>query len=191
MRTGSWVSALLLVAGAAHAEPWTVDPAHTRVGFSVTHMMVSSVEGRFHDVKAAIDLDEKDLAKSSVDLTIAASSIDTENEKRDTHLKSPDFFDVAKYPDITFHATKIVKAGKSKFKVTGDLTIRDVKKAVTLEADASDPVTSPWGKQVRGVRVHGKVNRRDFGLNWNKSLDKGGVLVGDEVTLDAQFELDK
>jgi polyisoprenoid-binding protein YceI len=191
MRSRFLMPALLLLSSVAHAAPWAVDPAHSKVGFSVRHMMVTSVEGRFHDVKAAVDLDEADLTKSKIELTIAAGSIDTENADRDRHLKSPDFFDVAKFPNLTFKATKIAKAGTGKFKVTGDLTIRDVTKPVTLDVVVTDPVTNPWGKQVRGVEVKGKVDRRAFGLNWNKSLDKGGVLVGDEVTLAVSVELNK
>jgi polyisoprenoid-binding protein YceI len=183
-------SAVLLTTAFASAEPWNLDPAHSHVGFSVRHMMISDVQGQFHDVKAQIDLDDKDLTKSSVMLTIAAASIDTGVADRDKHLKSPDFFDAAKFPNLTFKSSKIVKAGK-KYKVTGDLTIRDVTKPVTLDVTISDAVTSPWGKQVRAVKVEGKVNRHDFGLNWNKALDKGGVLVGDDVTFDINCELNK
>jgi polyisoprenoid-binding protein YceI len=185
------ISALVAWAGLASAAPWTIDPAHTRVGFTVPHMMVSNVEGRFHDVKGNVDLDDQDLTKSTVELTIGAASIDTENPDRDKHLKSPDFFDVAKYPNLTFKSTKITKAGKNKYKVLGDLTIRDQTKPVTLDVTLSDPIANPWGKQVRGAKVEGKLNRKDFGLNWNKSLDKGGVLVGDEVTLNIQVELNQ
>jgi polyisoprenoid-binding protein YceI len=181
----------LLVTGAAQAEPWNIDSAHTRVGFSVSHMVVSSVEGRFHDVKGTIDLDDKDLTKSTVDLTLAAGSIDTENEKRDGHLKSADFLDVAKYPNITFKSTRVVKATKNKYRVTGDLTIRNVKKSLTFDVSVSDPITDPSGKPVRAARVEGKLNRHDFGLNWNKALDKGGMLIGDEIALNVQFELNK
>ena len=185
------VSAFAFVASVASAEEWSIDPAHTRIGFSVPHMVVSDVEGRFHDVKGKVDIDDADLTKSTVELTIAAGSIDTASADRDKHLKGPDFFDVTKYPNLTFKSTKVAKAGKAKYKVTGDLTIRDVKKSVTLDVNVSDPVTSPWGKLVRAVKVEGKINRHDFGLNWNKTLDKGGVLVGDDVTLDLRFELNK
>jgi polyisoprenoid-binding protein YceI len=185
------VSVFAFVASVASAEEWSIDPAHTRIGFSVPHMVVSDVEGRFHDVKGKVDIDDADLTKSAVELTIAAGSIDTASADRDKHLKGPDFFDVTKYPNLTFKSTKVVKAGKSKYKVTGDLTIRDVKKSVTLDVNVSEPVMSPWGKLVRAVKVDGKINRRDFGLNWNKALDKGGVVVGDDVTLDLRFELNK
>jgi polyisoprenoid-binding protein YceI len=183
--------ALLLLGTIARAEPWTFDMAHSRVGFSVRHMMVSNVGGSFHDVKATVDLDDKNLAKSTVEFTIAATSIDTQNADRDKHLKSPDFFDVTKFPTLTFKSTKVTAAGKNKFKVTGDLTIRDVTKPVTLDVTLSDPMTNPWGKTVRGVEATGKLNRHEFGLNWNKTLDKGGVLVSDEVKLEISGELDK
>jgi polyisoprenoid-binding protein YceI len=124
-----------------------------------------------------------------VDLNITASSVDTGNADRDKHLKAPDFFDVAKHPSIAFKSTKIAKVAKNKFKVTGDIKIRDVTKTVTLDVTASEPVQNPWGKSVRAVKVEGKLKRTDYGLNWNKTLDKGGVLVGDDVTLNIRFEL--
>lgn len=191
MRTLLALAAIALTTSLAHAEEWAIDASHTRVGFSVPHLMVSEVEGVFREVKGKIDIDDKDLTKSTVDLTIVASSVDTGNADRDKHLKAPDFFDVAKYPTLTFKSTKIAKAGKDKFKVTGDLKIRDVTKSVTLDVTASDPVQNPWGKQVRAVKVAGNVKRTDFGLNWNKALDKGGVLVGEDVTLAVRFELTK
>lgn len=191
MRTFLALAAVALSTSLAHAEEWAIDAAHTRVGFSVPHLVVSEVEGVFHEVKGKIDIDDKDLTKSTVDLTITASSVDTGNADRDKHLKAPDFFDVAKYPTLTFKSTKIAKAGKDKFKVTGDLKIRDVTKTVTLDVTASAPVQNPWGKQVRAVKVEGKLKRTDYGLNWNKALDKGGVLVGEDVTIAIRFELNK
>jgi polyisoprenoid-binding protein YceI len=191
MRSVLALSSFLFLSSTALADEWNFDAGHSRVGFSVPHMMVTDVEGRFHDVKAKIDIDEKDPSKSTIELTIQTASIDTSNADRDKHLKSPDFFDVAKFPTMTFKSTKVAKAGKGKFKVTGDLTIRDVTKSVVLDVALTDPVTSPWGKQVRGGKVEGKINRRDFGLNWNKALDHGGVLVGDDVTLDVRIELNK
>ena len=191
MRPTLLLFALLLFGSAALAAPWSLDPAHSRVGFVVRHMMVSNVEGRFHDVKAAVDLDEKDLTKSTIEVTIAANSIDTEQADRDKHLKSPDFFDVAKFPSISFKSTKLIKAGKGKYKVTGDLTIRGIAKPVTLDVTISEPVANPWGKTIRGIEATGKISRHDFGIDWNKTLDKGGLLVGDEVKLDIQGELSK
>lgn len=174
------------------AEPvaWEIDPAHTRVGFSVPHMVVSEVEGNFKTFSGTAMLDEKDLTKSQVELSIDAASIDTGNADRDKHLKSPEFFDVQKHPKLTFKSTKITKAGKG-YKLTGDMTIRGVTKPVTLDATISEPIANPWGKQVRGGKISGKIKRGDFGLTWNKTLDKGGVVVGEDVTITVKFELNK
>jgi polyisoprenoid-binding protein YceI len=194
MRAISALFGVLLVStvAAADAPEWTVDPSHSHVGFSVSHMVVSSVSGHFKDVSGKILLDDGDLTKSQIDITIKADSINTDEPKRDAHLKSPDFFDTAKFPTLTFHSTKIVHGGKG-FKLTGDLKIRDVTKSVTLDGTLSKPVDNPFaaGKQIRAAAFTGKISRGDFGLKWNKSLDKGGVVVGDEITLDVQVELDK
>ncbi len=193
MKTLFLAGALSLVSSLALAQPvdWAIDSAHSRVAFSVPHMVVSEVEGNFREVKSSVlKLDEADLTKSSVEIKIPVASINTDNADRDKHLKSPDFFDVAKFPEITFTSTKIKKAGKG-FKITGDLTIHGVKKEVTLDGTISKAVANPWGKQVRAVRISGKVKRQDFGLTWNKSLDKGGFLVGDDVTLDVKLELNR
>ncbi len=188
-----FAGALSLVTSIALAEPvdWAIDGSHSRVAFSVPHMVVSEVEGNFREVKSTLlKLDEVDLTKSIVEIKIPVASVNTENADRDKHLKGPEFFDVAKFPEITFTSTKIKKAGKG-FKITGDLTIRGVKKQVTLDGAISKAVANPWGKQVRAVRISGKIKRQDFGLMWNKSLDKGGVVVGDDVTLDVKLELNK
>jgi polyisoprenoid-binding protein YceI len=194
MRAISALFAVMFVATVASADSaeWAVDPSHSRVGFSVSHMVVSSVSGRFKDVTAKVALDDADLTKSQIDITIKADSIDTDEPKRDAHLKSPDFFDSAKFPTLTFHSTKIVRGGKG-FKLTGDLKIRDVTKSVTLDGTLSKPVNNPFvaGKQIRAAVFEGKIKRGDFGLKWNKSLDAGGVVVGDEVTLSVNVELDK
>jgi polyisoprenoid-binding protein YceI len=174
------------------AEPveWPIDPAHTHVGFVVPHLMISEVEGEFRTFSGKALLEEKDLTKSQVELSIDATSIDTGNADRDKHLKSAEFFDVQNHPKITFKSTKITKAGKG-YKLKGELTIHGVTKEVTLDATLSEAIVNPWGKQVRAGKITGKIKRADFGLNWNKTLDKGGVLVGEEVTLDIKFELSK
>lgn len=174
----------------AETVAWEIDPAHTRVGFIVPHLMVSEVEGSFKTFSGTAQLDEKDLTKSLVEFSIDAASIDTGNADRDKHLKSAEFFDVQNHPKITFKSTKISKAGKG-YKLAGDLTIHGVTKPVTLEATLSQPIANPWGKQVRGGKITGKVKRSDFGLNWNKTLDKGGVLVGEDVTINIKLELNK
>jgi polyisoprenoid-binding protein YceI len=193
-RTTRFTLAVLgaLWAAPALAEPseWTIDPAHTRVGFNVSHMVISEVDGEFKKFTGKVQLDDKDLTKSAVEFTIEAGSIDTGNEDRDKHLRSPDFFDVQKFPTLSFKSTKITKAGKG-YKVKGDLTIHGVTKPVTLDAQVSEPLTNPWGKQVRGVKISGKVKRGDFGLTWNKTLDKGGLLVGEDVAMLVKLELNK
>lgn len=182
----------LLIAGIAHADSveWKLDTSHTTVGFSVPHLVVSSVDGRFKEATAKINLDDADLTKSQVSVEINAGSIDTGDQKRDEHLKSPDFFDTKKFPKLTFKSTKIAKAGAG-YKLTGDLTIRDVTKSVVLDATLSAPVKTPWGNQARAAKVSGKIKRGDFGLKWNKALEAGGVVVGDEVTIEVKAEVTK
>jgi len=191
-------SSLALLGAVALARPaladtteWTLDGTHSRVGFSVSHMVVSSVSGRFKQFTGKVELDEANLTKSQVDISIKTESIDTDDAKRDEHLRSPDFFDAKKFPTLTFKSTKIAKAGGKKYKLTGDLTIHGVTKNVTLDAEISDAVKNPWGKMVRSVKLGGKIKRGDFDLKWNKALEAGGVLVGDDVTLDIQVEVDK
>ena len=182
----------LLVAGIAHADSveWKLDLSHSSVGFSVPHLVVSSVDGRFKEASAKINLDDADLTKSQVSLEINAASVDTGDQKRDDHLKGPDFFDVKKFPKLTFKSTKIAKAGAA-YKLTGDLTVRDVTKSVTLDATLSAPVKTPWGNQARAAKLTGKIKRSDFGLKWNKALEAGGVLVGEDVTIDVKAEVTK
>jgi len=175
----------------ADTSEWTLDGTHSRIGFSVSHMVVSSVSGRFKQFSGTVALDDANLTKSQVDITIKTESIDTDDAKRDEHLRSPDFFDAKKFPTLLFKSSKVAKAGGNKYKLTGALTIHGVTKDVTLDATVSDPIKNPWGKMVRSVKLGGKVKRSDFGLKWNKTLDAGGVLVGDDVTLDIQVEIDK
>ncbi|MFT3928289.1 MAG: YceI family protein [Myxococcales bacterium] len=184
------LSSLLALPALAETSEWTIDSAHSRFGFLAPHMVVSEVEGEFHTANGKVLLDEADLSKSTVELTIDVNSVDTNNADRDKHLKSPDFFDAAKFPQITFKSTKIKKAGKA-FKVTGDLTMHGVTKPVTLDVELSNPITNPWGKQVRGVKVKGKLNRQEFGVSFSKALETGGLVVGDEITLNIKLELNK
>jgi len=175
----------------ARASVWEIDSAHSSTEFSVKHMMVSTAKGRFDKINGTLNLDDKNPTKSNIELTIDASTIDTHEPKRDGHLKSPDFFDVAKFPTITFKSTKIEKAGKAKFKVTGDLTMHGVTKSVTLAVDGpTAPMKSPFGTTSSGASATTKINRKDWGLTWNKPLEAaGGVLVGDEVTINVDLEL--
>jgi len=178
------------IGGSAQASDWELDPAHTTATFSVRHLVVSTVEGRFEKVSGNVALDEANPARSSVDIAIDASSINTGNSQRDGHLKSPDFFDVAKFPKLEFKAKKIDKAGAGKFKVEGDLTMHGVTRPVTLDVEGpSAAIKDPMGRMVRAVAARGKLNRKDWGLTWNKALEGGGVLVSDEVKLEIHAEL--
>ena len=174
----------------ATAGTWELDPAHSAIEFSVRHMMVSTVKGQFEKVKGAVELDDKDVTKSTVEVTIDLTSVNTHEPKRDGHLKSPDFFDVAKFPSATFKSTKVQKAGKNKLKVTGDLNLHGVTKPVVLEVEGpTEAFKTPFGTTVRGVHATGKIDRKDFDIGWNKVLDNGGVMVGNEVSLELNAEL--
>ena len=176
----------------AFAETWKVDTAHASAQFSVKHMMVSNARGEFSNITGALELNTKDLSKSAVNIEIDVSSIDTGNEKRDAHLKSADFFDVGKHPKMTFTSTKVKAAGKGKLKVTGNLTMRGVSKPVTLHVEGpTSEVTTPWGSTVRGVHATAVIDRKEWGLTWNKNLDAGGVVVGNEVKITLDIELIK
>lgn len=175
----------------AMASDWDLDTSHSTIGFSIRHMMVSNTKGQFGKFTGTLSLDEKDITHSSVNVTIESASIDTRDAKRDEHLKSPDFFDVATFPQLTFKSTKVEKAGK-KLKVTGDLTLHGVTKSVVLTVEGpTTEIKDPWGNTKRGVVASTTINRKDFGLSWNKALDAGGLAVGDEVTISIEAELNK
>jgi polyisoprenoid-binding protein YceI len=183
-------SLFLLAPALALASTWDIDPAHSTVEFSVRHMMVTTVKGQFQKVKGTVELDEKDASKSSVEMSMETASIDTREQKRDAHLKSADFFDAAKFPALTFKSTKVEKAGKGKLKVTGDLTMHGVTKPVVLMVEGpSASIKDPFGRTVRGVMATGKLDRKDWGMTWNKALDSGGMVVSDEVKLEINAEL--
>jgi polyisoprenoid-binding protein YceI len=173
----------------ATAAEWEIDSAHTSAQFSVKHLMVSTVRGHFRKVTGTVVFDDADLTRSSVQVEIDASSLETGEPKRDGHLRSADFFDVEKFPKLTFRSTRIARAG-SEFTVTGDLTMHGVTRPVTLTAEApSAPMKDPYGRVVRGVSATGKLNRKDWDLGWNAALETGGVLVGEEVKLQIDAEL--
>lgn len=184
------LTAALAVSSFAFATPYEIDTAHTNANFAVKHMMVTTVNGTLGDVTGTADIDDKDLSKSKVEVSIDVKNINTKNQKRDDHLRSPDFFDVAKFPTATFKSTKIEKGEGAKLKVTGDLTMHGVTKSVTLDGELTKEVASPWGPfKVRGFSGTTMVNRKDFGLNWNKAVEAGGVLVSDEVKITIEAEL--
>lgn len=180
----------LVLPASAFAADYEIDPAHSSASFSVKHMMVSTVRGQFNKLSGTFLYDERNPSKSKLEATIDASSIDTNEPKRDEHLKSPDFFDVAKYPTITFKSTKVEKGAKGHLKVTGDLTMHGVTKPVTLDVEGpTAPAKDPWGNVKVGATATTTVNRKDFGLNWNKALETGGVMVSDEVKITIDAEL--
>jgi polyisoprenoid-binding protein YceI len=177
------LTAVLPALAAAETSNWTIDPAHTNSQFSVRHLVISTVRGQFGKTTGALRLDEKDLTKSAVEATIDVTTIDTRVADRDTHLKSPDFFDAAKYPTMTFKSTKVEKAGDDKLKVTGDLTLKGTTKPVVLDVSYSPAaITGMKGESRRGFSATTKISRKDFGLNWSKVVEAGPV-VGDEVTI--------
>jgi polyisoprenoid-binding protein YceI len=167
---------------------WEIDPAHTEAGFQTKHLMIAKVRGRFAKVSGTILLDEAELSNSSVTAEIEVASIDTREEKRDDHLRSADFFDVEKYPTITFRSTRVEPAGSGEVKVTGDLTIRDVTREIALLVTDEGRSKDPWGGERAGFSATVKIDRRDFGLTWNQTLETGGVLVGNEIKLTLEVE---
>lgn len=181
-------AAVLAAPALAFGATYEVDSAHSAAHFTVKHMMVSNVRGDFGKVTGTVNVDEKDITKSSVDVVIDASSINTRNAGRDGHLKSPDFFDVANHPNLTFKSTSVEKAGEGKLKVAGDLTIRGVTKPVVLDVEGPAQIKGMDGVMRMGATATTKINRKDFGLNWNKALETGGVVVSDEVLVNIDFE---
>jgi polyisoprenoid-binding protein YceI len=181
--------ALAAPAAALAQSSWALDANHTHSAFTIRHLVISNVRGEFGKTTGTLKLDEKDVTRSSVEATIETSTIDTRVADRDNHLRSPDFFDVAKYPKITFKSTKVEKAGEGKLKVTGDLTIKDVTRPVVLEVTGpSAEIKDPWGNVRRGLSAVTKINRKDFGLTWSKVVEAGPV-VGDEVAIEIEAEL--
>ena len=186
------LTAALTASSFALASTWEVDSAHAAANFSVKHMMVSNVNGSLGDVTGKVELDDKDVTKSKVEVTIDVKGLNTKQSKRDDHLRSPDFFDVEKFPTATFKSTKIEKGEGSKLKVTGDLTLHGVTKSVVLDGELANEVTNPFsGAKARGFSGTTTINRKDFGLGWNKALEAGGVMVGEDVKVAVETELVK
>ncbi|MFO0583997.1 MAG: YceI family protein [Anaeromyxobacter sp.] len=184
------VAALAPAFASAGTSTWNVDPMHSRVGFAVKHLVISTVRGEFKKYEGKVVLDDADLTKSTVEATIDPATIDTGVADRDGHLRSPDFFDVAKNPTVTFKSTKVAAAGPGKLAVTGDLTLRGVTKPVVLDVELSPEVKGMYGETRRGVTATGKIDRKAFGLAWSKVVEAGPV-VADEVTLSFELEIVK
>ncbi|MBF0330034.1 MAG: YceI family protein [Nitrospirae bacterium] len=174
------------------ASTWQIDGDHSTVGFSVKHMMITNVKGVFERFSGKIVIDETNIAKSSVKAVIETGSINTRIQKRDDHLRSSDFLDTAVFPTMTFVSKKITASGKERLKITGDLTLHGITREVVLDVEnLTEPVKDPWGKIRRGASATTKINRRDYGLTWNKAIETGGVLVGDEVAITIEIEMIK
>lgn len=169
---------------------WVIDPAHSAAHFSVRHLMISNVRGEFSKLSGNVSIDPVDPARSSVEVSLDTTSVNTREPQRDEHLRSADFFDVANHPAIKFKSKKTVAAGPDRYKLTGDLTIRGVTKEVTFDVEGPTPsVKDPWGNVRAGVTASTKINRKDFGLTWNALTEAGGVVVGDEISVTIEAEL--
>jgi polyisoprenoid-binding protein YceI len=183
------VSAFALAAGLLPAANYSIDSAHSAAQFKVRHLMVSNVRGDFSKLAGKLEFDTKNPANSKVDATIDVTTVTTREPDRDKHLKSPDFFDADKFPQMIFKSKKFTPAGPNAYKVLGDLTIRGVTKEVTFNVDSVTPETKGMMGETRiGAQVTGKINRKDFGVSWNKTLDSGGLAVGDEVEITLDIE---
>ncbi|QHJ69296.1 YceI family protein [Planococcus halotolerans] len=167
---------------------WTVDAAHSEIGFSVKHMMVSKVKGSFASYDATVEADETDLQGALIDFKVDVASINTNNEDRDNHLRSADFFDAEQHPHITFNANEIVKKNDEEYELTGDLTMKGVTRPATFEVEYGGKGVNPWGVEVVAFSGEGKVNRKDFGLTWNQTLETGGVLVGEDIKITLELQ---
>ncbi len=180
---------LALGTGVAPATTWKQDAAHSQVKFSVSHLVVGEVEGGFKDFDVTLKQGKDDFSGSALEATIKTSSINTENDMRDKHLRSDDFLNAEKYPLITFKSTSFEKIGENTYKITGDLTIRDVTKPVVLDAKYAGQITDPRGNRKAGLRATGSFNRFDFGVKWNKTIEAGGLVAGDTINITLLMEL--
>ncbi len=190
-----WLPSLVLAVLAAaplSAQPatWQIDPVHTNAQFAVRHMMVSTVRGQFTKASGTVNWDGRDLSTASVDVVIDANSVDTREPKRDAHLRSADFFDTAKYPTLSFKSTRIETAGNGHLRMAGDLTIRGVTKPIVFDVNGpTAAITDPGGGRRIGASATATINRKDFGVSWNRALDSGGVVVGDDVEITVDLEM--
>jgi polyisoprenoid-binding protein YceI len=176
----------------SQAATWQIDADHSSFQFKVRHLTVSNVKGDFTKVKGAVTMDDKDVSNLNVELTIDAVSVNTGHAQRDEHLRASDFFDVAKYPTITFVSKKVIKDGPDRLKVTGDLTMHGVTREVTVNVEGpTQEVKDPGGNFRRGATGTAKINRKDFGLTWNRVLETGGLVVGEDVDIFIEIELIK
>ncbi|MDI5893416.1 MULTISPECIES: YceI family protein [Flavobacterium] len=167
---------------------WVIDPTHSEIGFKVKHMMFTNVSGKFSKFDATIEEEDNDFENAKIEFTGAIDSITTGNADRDTHLLSPDFFDAAQFPEIKFSATSFTKINEGEYELVGDLTLHGVTKSVKLAAEYGGLMKDPWGNTKMALALEGKINRKDWGLNWNSALETGGVLVSEEVRLNIELQ---
>jgi len=185
-------AALFLLPAMAFASTWQIDPVHTNIQFTVRHLMISNVKGVFHKFNGTFEIDDKDITRTKASATIDTASIDTGIEKRDEDLRSANFFEVIKYPTMTFVSNKFTRVGTNKFKMTGNLTMHGVTREVVLDMEGLGTIVKdPWGGMRRGATLTTRLNRKDFGLTYNKVLESGGVMVGDDVAVNIEVELVK
>ncbi|UCD93720.1 MAG: polyisoprenoid-binding protein [Candidatus Zixiibacteriota bacterium] len=182
------IAAALLITGSSYgADKYTLDAAHSYLGFSVRHLVIANVKGHFSDFSMDLTFDENDMTKSSVQVAIKVAGIDTDNQKRDDHLRSADFFDVEKYPEMTFTSTKIEKT-EDGYVMHGNLTMHGTTKEIAVSIDFLGKTVGPGGKERIGFEGYAKVDRRDFGMTWSKTIETGGLVVGHEVKIELQIE---
>jgi polyisoprenoid-binding protein YceI len=184
------LAAALSLPAAAATSTWQIDPAHSAAQFAVKHLAISTVRGAFTSLKGTVQFDDKDITKSSVDVTIEVNSVDTRQPDRDKDLRSDHFFDAEHFPTITFKAKRVEQVSPGKLKITGDLTIHGTTKEVVLDVDGpTAPVKDPWGNQRMAINATTKINRQDFGVKWNATMDNGGVVVADDVSITIDAEM--
>lgn len=170
---------------------WVLDPTHSEIQFKVKHLMITTVTGYFREFSATAGSDGGDFSNASIEFEAKTASIDTNNADRDNHLRSGDFFDAEKFPTLKFKSTAMQKSDDANYKLSGEMTIKDVTKPVTLDVEFGGIAKDPWGNEKAGFSLSGKINRKDWGLNWNAALETGGMLVSDEVRLFCEIQLAK
>jgi polyisoprenoid-binding protein YceI len=173
------------------ATKWVIDPMHSEVEFKVKHLMISTVTGKFNSFAAEVATPGEDFAHAQIHFTADTASINTGNDQRDGHLKSDDFFNAEQFPKMTFNSTAVTKNSDNEYKVTGDLTIRDITKSVTLDVEFNGTMTDPYGQHKAGFEVTGKINRKEFGLQWSATTEAGGIVVSDDVKIHANVQFVK
>jgi len=182
---------LLLATTMVQAETWNVDKAHSSIGFSVRHLVVSKTTGGFGEFEGSVEFDGQDLAAGSVFLTVQMASVDTDDEKRDEHLRGVDFFNTEKHPTMSLKSKKVIPGKDGSFQLIGDLTIKGITKEVTFDAEFNGIANDPWGSTRAGFSAETTINRQDFGVSWSKALDGGGLIVGNEVKIQIELEVIK